>query len=77
MGFSLRPAASGMMAILIILSLVMLNVPAPSLAQEPALDVEKIANQTRPSLVSISSTGREGRSQGIGTGFVVDKDGLI
>ena len=77
MGFSLRPAASGMMAILIILSLVMLNVPAPSLAQEPALDVEKIADQTRPSLVSISSTGREGRSQGIGTGFVVDKDGLI
>ncbi|MFP6621032.1 MAG: tetratricopeptide repeat protein [Pirellulaceae bacterium] len=77
MGFSLRPAASGMMAILIILSLVMLNVPAPSRAQEPALDVEKIATQTRPSLVSISSTGREGRSQSIGTGFVVDKDGLI
>ena len=77
MGFSLRPAASGMMAILIILSLAMLNVPALSLAQEPTLDVEKIADQTRPSLVSISSTGREGRSQGIGTGFVVDKDGLI
>ena len=77
MGFSLRPAASGMMAILILFSLLMLNVPAPSLAQEPTLDVEKIADQTRPSLVSISSTGREGRSQGIGTGFVVDKDGLI
>ncbi|MDE0736227.1 MAG: trypsin-like peptidase domain-containing protein, partial [Pirellulaceae bacterium] len=77
MGFSLRPNTPGIMATLIMLLLVLLNVPAHSFAQEPALDVEKIADQTRPSLVSISSTGREGRSQGIGTGFVVDKDGLI
>ncbi len=77
MGFLLRPKTPGMMATLITLSLVLSSDPVCSLAQEPALDVEKIADQTRPALVSISSTGREGRSQGIGTGFVVDKDGLI
>ena len=48
-------------------------------AQQSAdrLDVEQIAEKTRPSLVSITATGRDGRNQGIGTGFVVDKSGLI
>ena len=46
-------------------------------AADSPLSVETIAEQTRPCLVSISATGREGRSVGIGTGFVVDPGGLI
>jgi S1-C subfamily serine protease len=38
---------------------------------------ESIAKQIRPSLVLISTAGRDGKKKGIGTGFVVSTDGLI
>lgn len=46
--------------------------------KEPlAPSVEKLAAAAKPSLVVMLYTGRDGRQTGIGTGFVVDKDGLI
>ncbi len=41
------------------------------------LSVEAIAAQAKPSIVVVSVTGRNGKRQGLGTGFVVSKDGLI
>jgi regulator of sirC expression with transglutaminase-like and TPR domain len=39
--------------------------------------VEQIAEQARKSVVMITFTGRDGKPQGLGTGFVVSADGLI
>jgi regulator of sirC expression with transglutaminase-like and TPR domain len=39
--------------------------------------VEQIAEQARKSVVMITITGRDGKPQGLGTGFVVSADGLI
>lgn len=41
------------------------------------LTVGQIVELVRPSLVTISTTGREGAEHGLGTGFVVSADGLI
>lgn len=49
-------------------------------AEEPspaAKTVEQIAESARKSVVVITTTGRDGKSQGLGTGFVVSADGLI
>jgi len=39
--------------------------------------VRRIADAARPSLATITQTGRDGRQQGMGTGFVISSDGLI
>ena len=39
--------------------------------------VEQLAASIKPSLVTISTMGRDGKYQGVGTGFVVDQEGLI
>jgi regulator of sirC expression with transglutaminase-like and TPR domain len=39
--------------------------------------VEQLAEAARGSIVVIRTTGRDGKQQGLGTGFVVTKDGLI
>ena len=39
--------------------------------------VRKIAEAARPSLATVTQTGRDGRQQGMGTGFVISPDGLI
>jgi serine protease Do len=41
------------------------------------LSVKDVAAKVRPSIVVISFAGREGSQQGLGTGFVIDKSGLI
>jgi regulator of sirC expression with transglutaminase-like and TPR domain len=46
-------------------------------AAEPALSVKELAAKVKPSIVVISYAGREGSQQGLGTGFVIDKSGLI
>src|SRR5438445_9345749 len=52
--------------------------PQPALADDgSAQTVEQIAETARKSVVVISFTGRDGKRQGLGTGFVVDADGLI
>ena len=42
-----------------------------------AKSVEQLATELKPSLVTISTKGRDGKYQGVGTGFVIDADGLI
>src|SRR3954453_23249209 len=42
-----------------------------------APSVKDAAAKVRPSIVVISFAGREGSQQGLGTGFVIDKSGLI
>ncbi|MCA9248155.1 MAG: tetratricopeptide repeat protein [Planctomycetales bacterium] len=39
--------------------------------------VEQIAERARKSIVEITFAGRDGDQQGLGTGFVIDADGLI
>jgi serine protease Do len=39
--------------------------------------VEQLAKNCRQSIVVISISGRDGGQQGLGTGFVIDQDGLI
>jgi serine protease Do len=47
-------------------------------ADEPTpLNVKTLAAKVRPSIVVITFAGREGSQQGLGTGFVIDKSGLI
>ena len=43
----------------------------------PALSVKDIAARVKPSLVTITFTGRDGSVDGTGSGFVVAADGLI
>jgi serine protease Do len=38
---------------------------------------EKLAKRLRPSIVVVTFAGRDGKQLGLGTGFVVSKDGLI
>jgi hypothetical protein len=52
--------------------------PLCIVAQEPALlSVKALTAKVRPSIVVITFAGREGSQQGLGTGFVIDKNGLI
>jgi hypothetical protein len=46
-------------------------------AEPPAAltSVEELAKRVRPSVVVVMFEGREGRQQGLGTGFVIDADG--
>lgn len=46
-------------------------------ADDAKPSVEQLAASVRKSVVMILSPGRDGKSQGVGTGFVVSKDGLI
>src|SRR5262249_28818848 len=39
--------------------------------------VEQIAEAARPSIVVVTTTGRDGKKGSVGTGFVVSADGLI
>lgn len=62
-----------------------LSVIVPARAAEPdapakgdkTSSVEELAKKTRPSIVVITVRGRDGRQEGLGTGFVVSADGLI
>ncbi len=45
--------------------------------KDDAKSVEQLATELKPSLVTISTKGRDGKYQGVGTGFVIDADGLI
>ena len=46
-------------------------------ADEQAANVVQLAEQARKSVVVITVTGRDGRQQGLGSGFIVSADGLI
>ena len=51
--------------------------PAKTNATPAALSVKDIAARVKPSLVTITFTGRDGSVDGTGSGFVVAADGLI
>jgi len=46
-------------------------------APETERSIEELTEQARKSIVVVSFSGRDGRNSGLGTGFVVDSDGLI
>lgn len=50
--------------------------PEKPLVNEPT-DVQAITASAKKSVVVVTFTGRDGQQQGIGTGFIVSKDGLI
>lgn len=43
----------------------------------PPVAVDKIADKVRPSLLTVINSGRDGYAQGLGTGFVISKDGMV
>ncbi len=43
----------------------------------PAADIQKIAGKARDSIVQVTFSGRDGKQQGLGTGFVISPGGLI
>jgi serine protease Do len=49
----------------------------PKPAAPPARTVAQLAKAARKSIAIIFNTGRDGKRQGLGTGFVVSSDGLI
>ena len=49
----------------------------PNLAAQEKKTVEQLAEQAKESIAVILYTGRDGKQQGLGTGFVVSADGLI
>ena len=69
------PSENRMRILFLFCSLLIFVEPAQS-QDKPAKTVEQIAEQAKPSVVVILSTARDGKRQGLGTGFVVG-DGLI
>jgi regulator of sirC expression with transglutaminase-like and TPR domain len=49
----------------------------PSLAPAQEKTVEQLAADAKESIAVIAYTGRDGKQQGLGTGFVISDDGLI
>ncbi len=59
-------------------ALVLFLVALPLRADAPKeLTVEQLAERYRKSVVVITSSGRDGRRQGLGSGFIISSDGLI
>jgi serine protease Do len=62
----------------ILLATLSLLLPLGASAEEAApLSVKELTAKIRPSVVVISYAGRDGSQHGLGTGFVIDKSGLI
>jgi serine protease Do len=68
-----------MSRLLVVLTIpVLLLCPLAKAAEDAkSAGVEELAKKVRPSVVVISVQGRDGKREGLGTGFVVSKDGLI
>ncbi len=60
-----------------LLALFSLPLEAQELKIADAKNVEQLAEDAKPSIVVILYTGRDGKQQGLGTGFVISADGLI
>ncbi len=60
-----------------VLAAILLSGILPTRFLGAPLSTEQIAAQARPSLVTLSSRGRDGSSDGVGTGFIVDPSGLV
>jgi len=53
------------------------NIAAPGYNPLKENSVAAIAEMARPSLVTVAHSGRDGKEDGVGSGFVVSDDGLI
>src|SRR5260370_42017210 len=62
---------------LMVLAPVCLAADKPSASANASKSVEQVADAARKSIVVVSFAGRDGKRQGLGTGFVVGADGLI
>src|SRR5437867_1169086 len=65
---------------LLSLALFVTCLPAAAPPARPAdhdYSVEELARLIRPSVVVITTRGRDGKTDGLGAGFVLSKDGLI
>ena len=53
--------------------------PKPAVAAQVAAqqDVSELTQKAKESLVVVTFTGRDGKQEGLGSGFIIDKDGLI
>ena len=51
--------------------------PAVSRAEEPLASHGKLIERVNPSVVTLRVEGRDGEQRGVGTGFVIDSEGLI
>jgi regulator of sirC expression with transglutaminase-like and TPR domain len=51
--------------------------PVSPSVQTSSKSVEQLVEKVRKSIAIITFTGRDGKRQGLGTGFVIDPDGLI
>jgi S1-C subfamily serine protease/regulator of sirC expression with transglutaminase-like and TPR domain len=74
------PTDLSRLAISAALALALLNSWLPLWAEdarEPFKSVEDLVKHAKPSVVVITTVGREANQQGLGTGFVISKDGLI
>ena len=66
-----------------LLAVVLTAFTADAAPEEPAAtialptSVEKLFERVRPAVVVISFAGRDGQREGLGTGFVVSRDGLV
>src|SRR5688572_1103492 len=43
----------------------------------PSATIQQLADKVRDAIVVVTFAGRDGNRQGLGTGFVIDKRGLI
>ena len=64
-----------MRSLFLVLTVVFNLVAASCLRAED--DVQKLVKKARQSVVQISFSGRDGKQQGLGTGFIISADGLI
>jgi regulator of sirC expression with transglutaminase-like and TPR domain len=60
--------------IIVLLALVTVGAQAE---EKASLSAKDLAAQVRPSIVVITYAGRDGNQQGLGTGFIIDKAGLV
>jgi regulator of sirC expression with transglutaminase-like and TPR domain len=70
-----------LLSLFLILSHIFVLSPDPTGAAQdktdPPKSVEDLAQFAKPSVALITVTGRDGKQRGLGTGFVISKDGLI
>ncbi len=65
------------MSLFVRLGLLLAILPTIVVAEDPAPGVQDLIAKVRPSVVTIRVIGRDGDPLGMGTGFVIDSDGLV
>lgn len=70
-------APTGITLLLATLTLLTPLASWPNPSHATADEISELTQRTRPSVVVISFTGRDGQRQGIGTGFIISREGLI